>query len=146
MIGSLDRPSAAARTSTPRRLLLPVLISAVLMAGPAWAQTQPPAAAPQQKHKSQGLNLNAFLSDDETQMLLDYMHDAFDAAMKGEEAPPMPPELAFKLAIIQQRVLIQGNAAVEEFMLMLQKELDKAIKQMQKQHPPPSTAPDHAGN
>lgn len=112
---------------------LPALLLAISLALPAHAETPPPPPP------AEGLPFSAFMSEDDMRLLFDYMRDAIIAAMKGEEYR-MPPELAHKLAKIQQRLMEQGNAAVRQMMEMMQKDLERALEELKP--PPPEPVPE----
>jgi hypothetical protein len=89
-----------------------------------------------------GLSINKFLSDDEMDMLFDYLRDAFIATVRNDpEEASMPPELAFKLAILRQRLIREGDAAVQQLMQALQKEVDRALLEYQLKQPPQPPQP-----
>lgn len=114
------------RLSRTQRNAFAALLLALSLALPAHAETPPPPA--------EGLPFSAFLTEEEMRLLFDYMREAIIAAMKGEEYR-MPPELAHKLAKMQQRLMEQGNAAVRQMMEMMQRELDRALEELK---PPPA--------
>jgi len=79
------------------------------------------------------LKLSDFLSDDEMGMLFEYLRDAFFASLRGnEEEAVMAPELAFKLSILRQRLIREGDAAARQVMLALQKEVERALAEYQR--------------
>lgn len=118
-----------------------LITSGLVLAGLPTAACRAEPVQPPAVEATPGLPFSAFLSEDEMRMLFDFMRDAIIAAMKGEEAS-MPPELAFKLAILEQRLIKEGNAAVQGLMLLLQQEIDKALKQPP---PPPPPQPERTG-
>ncbi len=118
--------------------LLPALLFAACLALPAHAVPPAEPAEPPEflAEEGEGLPFSAFLSEDEMRLLFDYMRDAIIAAMKGKEAG-MPPELAFKLSVLRQRLMKEGNAAVRQLMWMLREELDRALDELPQSPPPP---------
>jgi len=139
--------------SSLKHLLTTLLVSAALMTGPACAagptngnpppqggQNGQPAPAP-----GLGLPFSNFLSDDEMGMLFDYLRDSFIATMRNDpEGASMPPELAFKLEVMKQRMLKEGDAYVRQLMQSMQQELDRSLKEYNQQlpqHPLPPAPP-----
>jgi hypothetical protein len=89
-----------------------------------------------------GLSISDFLTDDEMDMLFEYLRDAFIATMRNDpEEASMPPELAFKLAILRQRLIREGDAAVQQLMQALQKEVDETLREYLQQQPPQPPTP-----
>lgn len=90
------------------------------------------------------LSLSEFLSDDEQGMLFEYLRDVFFASLSGdEEEASMAPELAFKLSILRQRLIREGDAAARRLVLALQKEVERSLrkKQSREDAAPPLIAP-----
>lgn len=137
----------------PLKTLSALLLSTTLWAGQAaWGQTNGPQAPspplPGQPSTGQqapakpategwGLSISKFLTEDEMDMLFDYLRDAFIATVLNDpEEASMPPELAFKLAILRQRLIREGDAAVQQLTQALQKEVDRALLEYQLKQPP----------
>lgn len=58
--------------------------------------------------------LSKFLNEEEVQLIYDYLWDSSIATLKGEpDDATLPPEVAFKLAILQQRIMKEGGAYLE---------------------------------
>ncbi|MCO5761342.1 MAG: hypothetical protein NHG36_07500, partial [Chromatiaceae bacterium] len=60
------------------------------------------------------------------------------------EGASMPPELAFKLEILKQRMLREGDAAARQLLQSMQKEMDRALQEYNQplpQHPQPPAPP-----
>lgn len=105
----------------PRHLVL----LAGLLAAPAVAAelpATPPAGAPQTAAPAvPEVNLvdtikalSKFLNEEEVQLIYDYLWDSSIATLKGEpDDATLPPEVAFKLAILQQRIMKEGGAYLE---------------------------------
>jgi hypothetical protein len=134
----------------PLKLLPALLLVSNLWAGQAaWAQSNgtqapnpPPANPPSQ---GWGLSISSFLSEDEMDMLFEYLRDSFIATMRNDpEGASMPPELAFKLEILKQRMLKEGDAAVRQLMQSMQEDMDRALQEYNQQlpqHPQPPAPP-----
>jgi len=139
----------------PLKFLPALLLAATLWAcQAAWAQpngTQAPSQPPANSQvptnpppQGWGLSISSFLSEDEMDMLFDYLRDSFIATMRNDpEGASMPPELAFKLEILKQRMLKEGDAAVRQLMQSMQEEMDRALQEYNQQlpqHPQPPPA------
>jgi hypothetical protein len=140
----------------PMKYLPALLLFATLWAGQAaWAQSNgtqapsPPPANPQAPanppSQGWGLSISNFLSQDEMDMLFEYLRDSFIATMRNDpEGASMPPELAFKLEILKQRMLKEGDAAVRQLMQSMQEDMDRALQEYNQQlpqHPQPPAPP-----
>jgi hypothetical protein len=94
--------------------------------------------------------LRGYISDDELNLIYDFMSNSALAALRGGEVEPLPPELEFKLAILRERLYKEGNAAMQGFMQFLQQELDQTLKKFQfpslsSEPPPPPPMPPRNG-
>lgn len=70
--------------------------------------------------------LSKFLTEEEVQLVYDYLWDSSIAALKGtpeEEAIELPPELAFKLAILQKRIVKEGGFYLDGLARKMEKDL-----------------------
>jgi hypothetical protein len=137
----------------PLKFLLAALLLTFLGATlPARAQgngapvpATPPAEQVAPAKPGWGLSISNFLSDDEMDMLFDYLRDSFIATMRNDpEGATMAPELAFKLAILRQRLIKEGDAAVQQLMQALQKEMDRAQREYNQRQAPPQAPPQPA--
>jgi len=105
----------------PRHLVL----LAVLLAAPTLAAEQPATppdgvpgtaapAVPEVNLVDTVKALSKFLNEEEVQLIYDYLWDSSIATLKGEpDDATLPPEVAFKLAILQQRIMKEGGAYLE---------------------------------
>ncbi len=90
--------------------------------------------------------LRGYISDEELNLIYDFMSNSALAALRGGEVDPLPQELEFKLAILRERLYKEGNAAMQGFMQFLQQELDQTMKKFQlpslsSEPPPPPPMP-----
>jgi hypothetical protein len=90
--------------------------------------------------------LRGYISDEELNLIYDFMSNSAIAALRGGDVEPLPPELEFKLAILRERLYKEGNAAMQSFMQFLQQELDQTLKKFQlpslsPEPPPPPALP-----
>ncbi|TCJ14706.1 hypothetical protein EZJ19_08960 [Parasulfuritortus cantonensis] len=125
---------------TYARSLLLIALAAPLAsfaADPAPAGPDTAAAAPAPAHPGQAAAaapevslvemvraLSQFLTEDEVQMVYDYLWDSSLAALKGsQEEVTLPPELAFKLAILQKRIVKEGGVYLQGLALKMEKDL-----------------------
>ena len=86
-----------------------------------------------------GKRLRSNFNDEEMDLLIDFMTESALSALKGGEVTPLPPELEFKLEILRERVIKEGNAAWQSMMLEMHKKLDETIQSIQP--PPPKIQP-----
>ncbi len=117
-----------------------------LFSGPIQAQPpEPPATAPgadtrpapEVSLSDMVRALSQFLTEEETQMVYDYLWDSSIAALKGDEAEVIiPPELAFKLAILQSRIVKEGGFYLEGLARQMEKDLKNWRNNLLKPAPP----------
>lgn len=142
-------------------------LAATLLAGLAgwqaasWAQdaprTEPPPRAAEQSMDLDAVarRLRNYFTEEELHTLFDYLRDASIAALQGKgEEVLMPPDLAFKMAILQERMLREGEYQMQLMMKQLEHDIDRALKDLfimvappppaptPKQAPPPAPAPE----
>ena len=72
--------------------------------------------------------LKSFFTEEDIRTLLDFMRDAALAAAKGETVT-LPPELAFKLAILRKRLEKESGAALGTLKEELDRQLDRALRE-----------------
>jgi hypothetical protein len=130
------------------KIAAPLMFSlAVLGAGPVTAAdpvpVQPappaiPAPAPEVSLVDLIGALSKFLTEEETQLVYDYLWDTSIAALKGNSTEDivLPPELAFKLAILQRRIVKEGGHYLEGLANRMEKDLANWQKNLQTVPPP----------
>jgi hypothetical protein len=129
----------------------PLILGLLLVSAPGLAQeplpptvpTPPPVIKPDISEMT--ARLRSFITDEEMELLYDFMSDSAIAALGGDEVEPLPPELEFKLAILRERLYKEGNAAMQSLMLFLQREFEDTLKKFQSPAPapaPPRPLPD----
>lgn len=126
------------KTPLPHYLLaLALLLAAPAMASetPAGpdaatpAPTQPAepaaeAAVPEASLVDMVKAMSSFLTEEESKLVYDYLWDSSIAALKGEEAEViLPPEVAFKLAILQKRIVKEGGFYLEGLARRMEQDL-----------------------
>jgi hypothetical protein len=74
-------------------------------------------------------SLKSFITEDDIRTLFDFMREAALAAAKGETVT-LPPELAFKLAILRKRLEKEGGAAMNGLKSELDRRLDEALQDL----------------
>lgn len=109
---------------------------------PAANGAKPAAAAPAAEVQAPDISglLRAFgqyFTEEETDLLLDYLRDSAMASLNGGEEASLPPELAFKLAILQQRMKKEGAFYFQVLIQQLERDLDRAMKEYRNPPPPP---------
>lgn len=97
----------------------------------AYAQEASPERQ-ETRPETRSLPFSAFFSEAELRDLFDYLRDAVIAHMKEEAPPALPPELLFKLEVMKQRMLREGDLAVRMLLLTLQRELERARLEMER--------------
>lgn len=124
---------------------------------PAWADAPPPPAAqtPALDLDAVAKRLQNYFTEEELGTLFDYMRDVSIASLRGAgDEVLMPPDLAFKMAILQERMLREGEYQMQLMMKQLERDIDRALKDLfimvvppppaptPKQAPPPAPAPE----
>lgn len=133
----------AAMTMIPlaRRALAATLLAGLAgLAGwqaASWAQdaprTEPPPPAAEQSMDLDAVarRLRNYFTEEELHTLFDYLRDASIAALQGKgEEVLMPPDLAFKMAILQERMMREGQYQMQLMMKQLERDIDRALKDL----------------
>ncbi len=102
----------------------------------AWPQagqngTPPPAAMvppPPPSLSDLGKSLRGYFTDEELDILFQYMRDSFIATFKGEEVT-LPADLAFKLEILLARMKKEGGHYMDNLIQRLEKDLQRTLKE-----------------
>jgi|GEM_PF-4142399 len=118
--------------STLRRLMLVLMLGCTSAAAVAQDGGSPPEVPPESRSDARGLPFGAFLNEYEMRLVFDFLRDAFIAHMRNEEPPGLPPELLFKMEVMKQRMLREGDLAVRMMLFALQRELERARLEMDK--------------
>jgi hypothetical protein len=91
-----------------------------------------------------GRSLRDYFTEDELNLLFDYMKDSVVAAFKGEDVY-LPPDLAFKLEILLARMKKQGGLYMDNLVKQLEEDLKRSLKDKLAPPgslpPPPATLP-----
>lgn len=81
--------------------------------------------------------LSQFLTEEEVQLVYDYLWDSSVAALKGSpEEATLPPELTFKLAILQKRIVKEGGYYLDVLARKMEKDLARWRDQLLTPGPP----------
>lgn len=108
-------------------------------AAPGPVQGSAPAPAPEVSLVDMLKALNRFLTEEEVQMVYDYLWESSIAALKGEpDEVTLPPELAFKLAILQKRIVKEGGYYLEGLARKMEQDLKRWHEEMLTPPPPPA--------
>jgi hypothetical protein len=78
-----------------------------------------------------------FFSEEEIDLLYDYLRDTTLAALKGDEEVLLPPDLAFKLEVLQQRMKKEGAFYFQNLIRQMERDLDRALQDYRSPPPPP---------
>ncbi|MBM4182112.1 MAG: hypothetical protein FJ209_11240 [Betaproteobacteria bacterium] len=132
---------------TPIIVRLTPLLLATALALPHGAQAQTPPngaekAAAGPTLSDLGRSLRNYFTEEELNLLFEYMRDSVLAAFKGEEVS-LPPDLAFKLEVLLARMKREGGHYMDNLMRQLEKDLERNLKQKlkEKMAEPPKTTP-----
>ncbi len=130
---------------------LPFRFTALLLAGlaiPALAADKTPAKAPAKVAPATpslsdlGHMLKNALSEEETRLLIEYMRDSVMAAFNDEEVS-LPPDLAFKLEVMGQRLKKQSNFYLDNLLKQMEEDIKRSLKEKMEASPPvPYTPPE----
>jgi hypothetical protein len=121
---------------------LSVLLSTLLIAPPAPASQAAPGATEQAPAPEASLMemlraLSRFLTDEELELVYEYLWDASIASLKGSsDEVELPPELAFKLAILQKRIVKEGGHYLDGLARQMAQDLDRWQKDLTTPPPP----------
>jgi hypothetical protein len=87
-----------------------------------------------------GRSLRSYFSDEDLDILFQYMRDSVIAAFKGEEVF-LPPDLSFKLEILLVRMKREGGHYMDNLIDQLEKDLERNLKEKLKEKlAPPDTS------
>jgi hypothetical protein len=82
------------------------------------------------------------LTEEETRLLIEYMRDSVLAAFNDEEVS-LPPDLAFKLEVLMQRLKKESNYYLDNLMKQLEEDIKRSLKEKLEVPPPvPYTPPE----
>jgi hypothetical protein len=115
---------------------LGLLLAVLGLAAPALAQApgKAPAgnAAASPTLSDLGRSLRSYFTEEELELLFQYMRDSVIAAFKGEEVA-LPPDLAFKLEILLVRMKKEGGHYMDNLIRQLEKDLERNLKEKLKE-------------
>lgn len=140
-------PIAPAPGQNPYLMYVPAQPPAPQDAAPATPQAeatapQADATAPRPQERSladMGRSLRNYFTDEEMDLLLQYMKESVVAAFKGEEVA-LPPDLAFKLEVLLVRLRKEGGMYMDNLAKQLERDLKRALQE--KLVPPPAAPQD----
>jgi hypothetical protein len=122
---------------------LPSRFIAVVLAGlalPAPAADQAATASPSLADLGHAFK-NA-LTEEETRLLIEYMRDSVLAAFNDEEVT-LPPDLAFKLEVLSQRLKKESNFYLDIWLKQLEADIRRSLMEKMEVPPPvPYTPPE----
>lgn len=123
----------------PYLMYIPAPVPRTAPAAPA----APPQAAPVEATPAGptlsdlGKSLRNYFTEDELDLLFEYMKESVLAAFKGEEVA-LPPDLAFKLEILLVRLQKEGGRYMDNLVQQLERDLKRSLKE---KLAPPGAAP-----
>ena len=129
-------PPASAPAQNPYLIYVPMVQPApqgfvpVVPVAPAAAPITQAAEKPTQGPSLSDLGkaLSNYFTPEEQDLLVDYMKESVLAAFKGEEVF-LPPDLAFKLEILLQRMKKEGILYMDNLMQQLEHDLKNSLKE-----------------
>lgn len=88
-----------------------------------------------------GKSLRNYFTEDELDLLFEYMKESVVASFKGEEVH-LPPDLAFKLEVLLVRLQKEGGRYMENLIQQLERDLKRTLKEklLSPPLPPPPAA------
>lgn len=110
------------------------------------APVAPPSTTPSSNEPSGptlsdlGRSLRNYFTQDELDLLFDYMKESVVAAFKGEEVY-LPPDLAFKLEVLMARMKKEGVHYMDNLMRQLESDLKRSLKEKLTPAPLPGQEP-----
>lgn len=114
---------------------------AVPVAAADKAPGKAPAKPPTPSLSDLGHSFKNALTEEETRLLIEYMRDSVLAAFKDEEVT-LPPDLAFKLEVLMQRLKKESNFYLDNLMKQLEADIKRSLKEKMEVPPPaPYTPP-----
>jgi hypothetical protein len=108
---------------SPIFFVVPLLIG---LAAPVSAAD--PTGAPSPSLSDLGRSFKNALTEEETSLLIEYMRDSVLAAFNDEEVS-LPPDLAFKLAVLEQRLKKESNYYLDNFLKQLEEDIKRSLKE-----------------
>jgi hypothetical protein len=75
-----------------------------------------------------GKSLRNYFTEDELDLLFEYMKESVVASFKGEEVH-LPPDLAFKLEVLLVRLQKEGSRYMENLIQQLERDLKQSLKE-----------------
>lgn len=131
-------PIAVPPAAMPPATVPPVTVPPATVPKTAVPKTGP-APAPEASLTDLVRALSQFLTEEEVQLVYDYLWDASIASLKGTpDDVSLPPELAFKLAILQRRIVKEGGFYLEGLARKMEKDLANWQQNMMTPPPPPT--------
>lgn len=118
-------PQTGPSPVAPAQALVPPLV-APLPAVPIAPAAVPFPAGPSLAEL--GKSLRSYFTDDELDLLFEYMKESVVAAFKGEDVY-LPPDLAFKLEVLLARMKKEGVHYLDNLMKQLEQDLKRSIEE-----------------
>ncbi len=101
------------------------------------AANAPPAPLPPEVSLANMISaMNRFLSEEDMRLIYNYLWDSSLAALKGGEAVDLPPDVAFKLQVLMQRIRKEGGYYLEGLARKMEADLARAWRERMTPAPP----------
>lgn len=110
---------------------------------PAPADKAADAPKPGPTLSALGKSLRNYFTEEELDLLFDYMRESVLASFKGEEVS-LPPDLAFKLEVLLVRMKKEGILYLDNLMRQLEQDIKRSLKEKLLTPPPPGAQPPEA--
>lgn len=114
----------AAPTQVP--MPQPVQAAPIAPSTAAAADAEKPPAGP--TLSDLGKSLRSYFTEDELDLLFEYMKESVLASFKGEEVS-LPPDIAFKLEILLVRLQKQSGQYMDNLIKQLERDLKRSLKE-----------------
>lgn len=130
------RPGSPHYEQAIMKSVFPLIALLLCVAFPAAADDKP-AKATTPSLSDLGHSFKNALTEEETRLLIEYMRDSVLAAFNDEEVS-LPPDLAFKLEVLMQRLKKESNYYLDNLMKQLEEDIKRSLKEKM-EVPPPAT-------
>ncbi len=128
------RPGSPHYEHAIMKSLFPLIALLLSIAVPASADDKPAKSATPSL-SDLGHSFKNALTEEETRLLIEYMRDSVLAAFNDEEVS-LPPDLAFKLEVLMQRLKKESNYYLDNLMKQLEEDIKRSLKETMEVPPP----------
>jgi hypothetical protein len=133
-----ELPGLPSLPAMPEWQLPSFLPPAEVQPAPAAKEETPETKSSERSLADLGESLRSFFTDEEVDMLVEYMKESVMASFKGEEVY-LPPDLAFKLEVLLVRLQKEGGLYMDNLIKKMERDLANSLKPKPKAKPAPAT-------